>query len=50
MRGQRQVTLGKRLKSWPKTEGDGGQFLWTYATQRVKVNKHISSANKEENL
>ena len=50
MRRQRQVTLGKRLKSWPKTEGDGGQFLWTYATQRVKVNKHISSEKKKKRI
>ena len=39
MRHQRQATLGKRSKSWPKTEGDGGQFPWTYAPQGVKGNK-----------
>ena len=35
MRRERQATLGKRLK----TEGDGGQFPWTYAPQGVKGNK-----------
>ena len=38
MRHQRQATLGKISKSWPKTEGDGGQFPWTYAPQEVKGN------------
>jgi len=39
MRRQRQAILGKRSKSWPKTEGDGRQFPWTYAPQGVKGNK-----------
>ena len=36
---QRQPTLGKRSKSWPKTEGDDRQFPWTFAPQGVKENK-----------
>jgi len=40
MRHQRQATLGKRSKSWSRTEGDDGQFSWTYAPQGVKGNKH----------
>jgi len=42
MARQRQATLGKISRSWPKTEGDGGQFPWTYVPQGVKGNKHNS--------
>jgi len=48
MRRQRQATLGKRSKTWPKTEGDGGQFPWTYAPHAVKGNKQ--SNNRESKL
>lgn len=30
----------ERSKSWPKTEGDDGQFPWSCAPQGVKGNGH----------
>ena len=33
--------IGKTSKSWPKTEGDGVQFPWTYAPQGLKGHRRL---------